>query len=73
MTDITPDERATAADALDQEVRRLSTLVAEYNAVKSNTRNIAVRQMAEEGAAATVGRIRSLTALVKKFRGEMKP
>lgn len=64
MTEISTDERTQIVRALDRETTRLESLVREYRAARGNTRNPAVRAMADEGAA-------NMEDRVKELRGEL--
>ena len=70
MTDLTKQERDRIAAALERDVARLQGLVNDYKTARGNTRNVAVRAMADEGAANMTERIAELRGLVAKLRAE---
>lgn len=70
MTEITTDERGQIVHALDREAARLDALVRDYKTHRGNTRNPAVRAMADEGAANMEERVKELRSLAAKLRGE---
>lgn len=67
MADLSHDEAVAASDALRREAKRLDTAVKDYNAVKNNTRNAAVKAMADEGAASAQERATKLLELANKI------
>ena len=62
MTDLTKQERERIAAALERNVARLQGLVNDYRQACGNTRNVAIRAIANEGAANMQVRIAKLRA-----------
>lgn len=71
MIELTEEKRQAIASALDREAQRLRTILGEYQRAKSGTRNMAVKAMAEEGAANVQTRAAELEALAAEMRGEV--
>ena len=67
--ELTDQERKEIADALKRESARLRTNLTEYNRVKANTKNTAVKAMAEEGATNVNERVPNLDRLAAKVLG----
>lgn len=67
MAELSYDEAVAASDALRREAKRLDTAVKDYNVAKNNTRNAAVKAMADEGAASAQERSSKLLELANKI------
>jgi hypothetical protein len=64
--ELTQLDRELIADALMREAARLENSARDYRGVRYNTRNPAVRAMADEGMANAEIRIKQLRELAKK-------
>lgn len=68
--DLGPKDLKAIGEALGREKDRLSTLLRDYKAQRSNTRNPVVKAMADEGATNMQQRIAELEALLAKVEGQ---
>lgn len=66
-TELTSEETAQVAAAIRREADRLDQMLRDYISARSGTRNLAVKSMAEEGAANVKERVASLRNLANKL------